>query len=188
MAKGDSAMSDFGAEWDLGEVLAERAQPTETVEVYLNEVASHAKVQLTKKSAKAAPEEVADLDAALAEVEAQLEKTKYTVHITAVPSRMREDITSKAMAKHPIRPNIMGQDDMENARVRRQLENDMIWHAQIVDVVNPAGQSRKSWTFEQIQEFSKALPTAAQNAIDSAIRKLTEDAEKFTTGSQSQDF
>lgn len=174
--------------WDLGEVVAERAQPTDTVTIYLNEVASHEKGKLIKAHSLAKANEVDAIDAKLDEVEAQLEASKYVVHITAVPTRMREDISSKAMAQIPLKLDLMGRDEASNQIARMKLENDMIWNAQIVKVVNPAGKSKSDWTVEQIHEFALSIPTPAAKAIDTAIRDLTNSAEKFTVASKSVDF
>lgn len=179
-------MLDEGT-WDLGEVLAERAQPTETVTVYLNEVASYTKSQLMKSKPKGDEANEA-WDKALEEVEEILGESEYVIHLTAVPSRMREDIASKAMSQIPIKPNLLGSDDPNNAIQRQKLENDMTWHAQITDVVNPKGLHKREWTFEEMQKFSESMPTNVQKTVDDAIRDLTKAAEAFTVASKNADF
>jgi hypothetical protein len=185
----DETVDEFAdGEWDLGDILTEQKQPTDTVDVYLNPAASYAKAQLVKAHGNASGDDVAKIDAQIDEVDALLEASHYVVHLRAVPSRMREDITSKALAKYPYKLNLLGQDDPANSRERLAYENDLIWLAQITDVVNPRGQHRANWTFEQMQEFVKALPTKAQNKIDSAIKELTTQAEEYSVRSQSVDF
>lgn len=180
---------EFGQSWDLGEVLAERAQPTDSVTIYLNEKASYAKGKLLEAHSRETDKEALKLiDTELSKVEEDLEKRKYVVNITAVPSRMREDIASRALADFPIKANMFGQDDPENAMLRNRHQNDLVWAAQIVSVVNPAGAVKSDWTIEEIQKFSAALPVAVQESIDKAIRELTLASEKFTVGSKNTDF
>ncbi len=178
----------MGESWDLGEVLAERAQPKDSVSVYLNEAASYAKSQLIKTQVGLDAEALEKVNQELEKIEADLESTKYTIHITAIPSRMREDLNSKALHKFPIKPNILGQDDFENARERQKYGQDLIWHAQVFDVVNPLGKHKSDWSFEQMQEFAKALPTNAQQAIDKKIEEVTKAAEEFTVASKNANF
>lgn len=179
----------MGDEWDLGDVIQDRVQPTTVVNVYLNEAASYAKAEILAEHGKAKPEQIAEFDKALAEIEEQLQASKYQIHLTAVPSRMREDISSKALAKFPIKPDPLWQrDDQQNALERKKYENSLVWLAQITNVVNPRGQSKKSWDQPSMDKFCEALPTAAQNAIDKAIVDLTKKAEQFTIDSASADF
>jgi len=174
--------------WDLGEVVAERAQPTDEVTIYLNEVASHEKGKLITMHSRAGVDKVDEIDALLDDVNAILEKSKYVVHLTAIPTRMREDIRSKSLAKFPLKYDLMGRDEPANQIARTELENNMIWHAQIINVVNPEGKSKRDWTIEQIEAFHDSLPLPASNAIDGAIRDLTISAEKFTVASKDVDF
>jgi len=178
----------LGNEWDLVDVVAERAQPTTFVNVYLNEVASYEKVQLLKQHTKAKPSEVDEIDTQLSKVQEELERSKYVFHLTAIPSRMREDIASQAAVKFPIKRTIFGEDEPENALTRLKYNNDLIWLAQITDVVNPDGKSRKTWTLEEISDFADRLPTKAQQYIDEAIKQLSLEAEHFTASSKNADF
>lgn len=187
-------MSDINAPttaeetWDLGEVLAERVQPTAEVTIYLAEEASARKNVLQNRLAKSTGDDASAVEAELDEVEKEIQAAKLTVVLTAVPSRMREDINSKALSKFPFkRDNIFGHDDPENARKRMRYENDLIWAAQIVDVIK-GGKHRRNWSLEDIQRWAPTLPTAVQRAIDSQIKALTEAAERFTVESQNQDF
>lgn len=176
-------------EWDLGEVLAERAQPKDSVTIYLNEAASYAKAQLLKEHKRTKDgDKLSKIEDAIAEVDAELEKTKYVIHLTAVPSRMREDISSKAMAHVPMKLDLFGRDDPANAKARLAYENDLIWLAQITNVVNPRGQSRKNWTLDQMQAFAGNLPTKVQTKIDDTIKELSKAAEEYTIRSQNIDF
>lgn len=173
--------------WDLAEVLQERIQPTDTVTIYLDEVASFTKAGLLNAKPKK-PEAIVAWDAAIAEVEEILEQSKYVIHLTAVPSRMREDIASKAMHEKPMTPNLLGQDDVNNTLERQKIENDLVWHTQITNVVNPKGLSKRNWTLEEMKQFSASLPTNVQRAVDAAIKDLTTRAEQFTVKSKNADF
>lgn len=189
LQKGTGMTEEFyGDSWDLSEVLAERAQPTDEVVIYLNEVASFAKSKLLKSLKGLKGEALDVVNAEIEELEKDLERTKYVVHVKGVPSRMREDIASKAMHAFPIKPGVFGQDDPENAKQRMIRENELVWHAQIFDVVNPRGAHKRDWTFEEMQNFANSLPTAAQKAIDSKINEVTKASEEFTVGSKDQNF
>lgn len=189
-------MSDTipGPEWDLGEVLAERKQPVTTVDILLNEAASYAKAELLSAHANVTgdtakdKEKLAGIEKTIAETNELLEKSKYIVHLTGVPSRLREDISSKAQSKFPIQRNIMGQEDYAVQLERMKYENNLVWLAQITNVINPAGASKKTWTEETMGEFIKALPTKAQQTVDEAIRDLTEKSEQYTVASKNVDF
>lgn len=174
--------------WDLGDVVAERTQPTKTINVFLNEAASYTKAELTQSLASAKGDEVKAIESTIAEINKELEATKYQVIITAVPSRMREDIHSKALHKVPMRLDMLGRDDPLNAIERMDHENLLIWTAQIVDVINPKGLHKTNWDEVQMDSFIKALPSAVQTRIDESIQKLTKDAERFTVESQGIDF
>src|SRR5690606_14388489 len=94
---------NFAEEWDLGDVISERKQPTDSVDIYLNEVASFAKAKLMQAHTNASAEAVKAIDEQLDQIEKDLDASRYTVHVTAVPSRMREDIASKALARYPLK-------------------------------------------------------------------------------------
>jgi hypothetical protein len=176
-------------EWDLGEILVERKQPKDSVTVYLSEAASYARVQLQKEYARTKDgEKLSKLEDAIAEVDAELEKYKYVIHLTAVPPRMREDISSKALSQVPMKLDLFGRDDPSNAKARIEYENILVWLAQIEKVVNPRGQLRTSFTLEQMQAFTDALPIKAQKAVDEAIAALSKAAEEYTVRSQNVDF
>lgn len=168
--------------WDLAEVIAEREQPRTEVVVYLNEFASHAKVQLQKALAtETNPEKVAELEKSLADVDQALEESKYTVVLEALPSRMREDINSKAMHDFPLRRNPLGGLAAEDpTRERTNRENNLLIAAMIRDVLNPSGEHKESWTQEEVETFVGRLSSAAQRAIDMAIKQIHTEAELFT--------
>ena len=180
----------MGAEWDLGEILTERKQPTAEVDVYLNEFASYAKAKLVDHmtSAKLSPEELLKLEAEVEALDAEIESKHYLITVAAIPSRMQEDIQSEAFHAFPIKVDFIGRDDAQNQIDRTKHQNLAIWHAQIKDVVNPTGQSKKSWTLEEIGRLRSALPVKAQLAVDDVIKDINEKAEQYTTKSKSVDF
>ena len=178
------------SEWDLGEILTERKQPSEEVDVYLNEFASYAKAKLVEhtESAGLSPEERLKLEGQIEALDAEIESKHYVITVAAIPSRMQEDIQSDAYHKFPIKPDFIGRDDTQNQIDRMKFQNLAIWHAQIKNVVNPAGQSKMSWTSEEVDRLRSALPIKAQSAVDSAIKDINEKAEQYTTKSKSVDF
>ena len=180
----------MGDEWDLSEVLTERKQPTAEVDVYLNEFASHAKASLVEHmtSAKLSSEEHLKLEAEVEVLDAEIESKHYVITVAAIPSRMQEDIQSEAFHEFPIKVDFIGRDDAQNQIDRTKHQNLAIWHAQIKNVVNPAGQSKRSWTLEEVDRLRSALPVQARTAVDDAIKDINEKAEQYTTKSKNVDF
>ena len=180
----------MGAEWDLAEILTERKQPTAEVDVYLNEFASYAKAKLVEHTASTemSPEEHLKLEEQIEALDAEIDSKHYLITVAAIPSRMQEDIQSDAFHAFPIKVDFIGRDDAQNQIDRTKHQNLAIWHAQIKDVLNPAGQSKKSWTLEEIERLRSALPIKAREAVDEAIRDINEKAEQYTTKSKSVDF
>lgn len=180
----------LGNEWDLGQILTERVQPTDSVEVYLSEAASYAKDKLTKQLATVTEDVIVkQIEESLTEAEASLAATKYTFHLTGVPSRMRDDIYSKAMVEVPVKPtNLLGGDDAENAKKRTRVANVLTWLAQIVAIENPLGEKNYEFSREVMESVYDGLPHAARESVNRAIAELTKASERFTVGSQNQDF
>ena len=180
----------MGAEWDLAEILTERKQPTAEVDVYLNEFASYAKAKLIEHTASTemSSEEHLKLQEQIDALDTEIDSKHYLITVAAIPSRMQEDIQSDAFHAFPIKVDFIGRDDAQNQIDRTKYQNLAIWHAQIKNVLNPAGQSKKSWTLEEIERLRSALPIKAREAVDEAIRDINEKAEQYTTKSKSVDF
>lgn len=175
-------------EWDLGEVLRERPQPRAKLAIYLAEEASARKHYLLERMDKTKePEEIEKIQAQIDEVEAEIQASKYILHLTAVPSRMREDIASKAMHAYPMKLDPLGRDDMANAIARKDYENLLIWVAQIEDVERN-GKHRRNWNEETMKQFMDSMPTAVQKMVDGTIKALTTASERFTIESANPDF
>lgn len=192
--KGEDTVTDIQQpslaeeEWDLVEAITERQQPKAKLSVYLNEVASARKDALLKRQAKLkAGEELDAVERELEQVEEEIQASKYIIYLTGLPSRMREDIASKAMHEVPLKLDMLGRDDPLNALKRKQRENLLSWVAHIEDVERN-GKHRRNWTEEQMEAFMDSLPTAVQNAIDNTIKELTTSSERFTADSASPDF
>src|SRR5690606_15696612 len=134
-----------------------------------------------KAHAKATGPEVEELDKQLAEVEAQLEASKYEIHLRAIPARMRQNIHSKALSSYPYKKNLLGQLGDDDPTVERvNLENNLLWQACIVKVVTPSGKEFENPTEGDIELLVNGLPVTAQSLIDAQIRELHEEAERFT--------
>lgn len=179
------------ATWDLVDFIADRQQPTAVVNVYLNEFASHAKAQLLKAHAKATEDEIEALDKQLDEIEAQLEASKYEIHLRAIPARMRENIHSKAMHTYPYKRNLLGQPADDDPTLERiHLENNLLWAACISKLVTPNGTVFENPTEGDIEMLTgeNGLSASAQTLIDAQIRELHESAERFTAEVKNPDF
>ena len=189
MSEKNETVEELLTTWDLGEFLADRQMPEVTVDVYLNEYASHAKAQLLKAHARATGDEVAELDAKLEEVEKQLEASRYEISLRAIPSEMREDIHKRAVKEFPYKKNFLNQpteDDPTQERI--EFENLLLWQACIRKMVAPNGRVFENPSEGDVKALDKGLPTGAKNALDRAIRELHEDAERFTAEVKNPDF
>lgn len=175
-------------EWDLGEVLAERKQPSTEVTIYLSEELSYAKAELMSNADKVKDSDLERFNERIAEIDQALEEAKYIVHLTGIPSRMRDDISSKALSQKPYKLDWTGRDDALNQIEREKIESTLVWHAQISSVDNPHGNSKNSWTIEQITQFHEALPHAARNAVSEAIAELAEKSEQYSVKAKNIDF
>lgn len=175
--------------WDLTAVLADRQMPTAVVNVYLNEYASHAKSQLMKAHATAKPEGVEELDAKIAEVDKALQESKYEVHLEAIPSRMREDIHSRALHEYPNKRNVVGQPADDDPTIERiKYENDLLWVACIRKLVTPSGDVFEAPTKDDVTALSSGLSSSACILIDQKIQGLHQDSERYTADSKNPDF
>lgn len=175
--------------WDLSAVLAERPMPTAAVTVYLNEYASHAKTQLLKAHSKASGDAVAEIDAKLEQVEEELQKSRYEIHLEAIPADMREDIHARALKEYPPKTNFLGQPSDDDPAVDRiKFENDLLWAACIRKLITPTGQEFTEPSKEDVASLTKGLTATACIQVDKSIRELHEAAEKFTAEAKNPDF
>jgi len=174
-------------EFDLGEMLAERDQPKDSINVYLNEAASFTKAGLLEKLPTAKGDEKKAIEKAIELANQELEKSKYVFHLTGVPSRMREDIVSAGLAAFPLK-FAQGSFVDENAMERARKTDNLLWAAQIESITNPAGKTNSEFSEDDIQKIVSALPTHAQNQVNDAIRNLTAKSELHTASAQDLDF
>lgn len=182
-------MNDMKSKWDLAEFLSHRQMPTATVVVYLNEYASHAKVQLQKALARATVEEAEELDRKLAAVEEALQKSRYEIHLEAIPAEMREDIHEKVLKDFPEKFNLLRQPAEDDpTRERVEAETLLLWEACIRKMITPDGREFDNPSAEDIRLLDRGLTSTAKVAIDQSIRELHEAAEQFTVEIKDPDF
>jgi len=184
-------MTDImGDEWDLSEVIAERIQPEDEVSFSFDVAAAYRKSQLLQKLASETDDDKKEeIRAQLEECEEKLKASRYTVKLKGIPRRMREDINSKMLHQFPLEGReALGVPDAERNTLRKNFENNLLWHAQITDVINPSGLSKRNWTVEQIDAFSEQIPSGGVRAIDAKIRELAEKVDQFIMGSQDPNF
>lgn len=182
----DNPTEDF--EWDIREILVERKQPSDEITVYLSEDLSYAK-SVAEDAIAQLPEGHAalpELQASLDEINASMEAVKYTFHLQNVPSRMREDFSSKSLAAHPQKFTNLYTDG--NAVPRMRAETLMLWHALIKGVTNPKGQTRHVFSPEDIENLYDQMPSFAKGVINDSINSLKSRSEAHTAKSKSADF
>ena len=176
-------------EWDLGEIIAERVQPTETVSFYLNEeLLYHKSILLDALDRARDPEKIEEINQRVEGVNSALENSKYTVVLHGIPRRMREDLETKALSEHKIRPDFMGNDDVMNALARQERTHILLWINQIESITNPRGQVNRNWDDESMTRIYKAFAGPGRDKINATIDDLQKRVDKFTLASMDLDF
>lgn len=175
---------------DLTALISEREQPEEAVPVYLAEKLLYAKAVLKEQLAKVADaDKVAEVEAKIAEIDNDLEATKYVFTLQGTPRRLREDIESKALAKFPYKPDFLGREtDLVQTRNREEAKRALSWSAHIKSITDPAGESDTDFTPEQIAKIALNIPDGAVAKIDATIKALAEKVDAETIAAQDPTF
>ncbi len=181
-------MTDF----DLRNVLADRAYPTASVKVHLDEKPYFDLAALERVVVNADN----DVDRAKAvkafeRKKAELTETAFTIHFRGTSPRAREDLQSEALHEFPIRRDVYGRDSDEQLIKRARLLNELYFAAYITKVVTPDG-AEQVWTDDNRRDLARAFldlaPDFAITTVDAAIGALRGEAETKRYGQQDIDF
>jgi hypothetical protein len=178
--------------FDIREVLARRKYPETSVKVWLDE-----EVWFEIDAVKAEHSNTTDKDR-LAELDAQLDKLEkrrldeaFTVHIRAISNRASEDIISAALAQYPIKRDLYGRDNDEQARNRNNLITEMSFAQRITKIVSPSGQAQvltEENRREVVRSFLDQAPAFSIEIVDQAVGALAKKFNADEAEAQSPDF
>lgn len=197
--------------FDLRQVLAERAYPTEDVTFYVDEDLGYAVLKIQEQidiltnqvnvfaiqGNKKAEKDATD---ALASAEAKLEETHkafspYVAHIRSISRRARYDLQSKALHAVPIKRDLFGNDDPTNEFERAHYMDQLIWAAHIQSITSPDGRTQNfsgsvndEDNVKAVSEIMDSIPESAYKLINAGIDKLLDDGSRFESAAQSEDF
>lgn len=182
-------MTDF----DLRNVLADRAYPTASIKVHMTEEPYFELAALDRAVASAGTDAArAKATKAFEAARAALADAAYTVHLRGTSPRAREDLQSEALHEFPIRRDIYGRDNDEVARNRGKLLSELYFAAHITKVVWPGGVGEQVWDEESERDLARAFlgqaPDFAIETVDAAIGALRAKAEADRYGKQDIDF
>lgn len=126
--------------FDLVAAIEGRSYPTLEVKAHLNETLGFEMYQVEKKRQQAQFASKEDMDAFDAEFDKFVkaaEEGTYTVHLKAVPERVKRDILKKVLAEYPTKKGVFGAE--EPPVEADDMYTKLNWEAHITHVVDPSG-------------------------------------------------
>lgn len=197
--------------FDLRQVLAERAYPTDDVLFYIDEDLGYVVLKIKEQidilgnqvtianiTGNDKQEKIAS--DALAAAEAKLEETHkafspYIAHIRSISRRAKFDLQSKALHRYPIKRDLFGNDDPLQEFERNHYMDQLIWAAHLQSISDPdgrvqifAGSTADDGNVEAIAGIMDQIPESAYKMIDAGINKLLDDGTRFEDAAQDEDF
>lgn len=162
-------MTDF----DLRTVLADRAYPTTSQKVWMNEAVWFEIDAIEKALATETDEDrVAELEAELAQLEDRKSDEAFRIHLRAVSNRAKEDMISAALHQFPVKYDLYGREDFETKRNREKLIEELSFAAHITKIVSPTGQEQilnEENRRDVTRSFLDNAPTFSIEIVDEAI-------------------
>lgn len=175
-------------------VLAERAYPTEVVEIILDEENSY-KASVVKSKLEDLDKKIASKNPSAQQKEArdklieeldalveQIEKSKYHFHIKGISEGKREKLISEATKKYPVEYEkgaelsaLLGGNSEPREKPspeRDQLFTDFLWRDQIEKIVDPDGNEQTNLTYNEIRALRDNLPLSSSAKINRSIEKI----------------
>lgn len=173
--------------FDLGQVLAGRGYPTDTVTVYLDEATAYL-IQAQREILNDPELKGKDREEAESTLAALVEDAKssaYTFHLKGRSRLVLRDIAKDAWSKFPDKVNSPLR--MVEADERKEYQESLEWEAFIEKIVNADG-AESDISLDTVVAFRNAAPQASLNAIQRKIDSLREAGLGFEYISQSADF
>ena len=171
--------------FDLGQVLAGRGYPTDTVTVYLDEATAYLIQAQRKIVSEATGDDLVAAQDALDALVAQAKPSAYTFHLKGRSRLVLRDIAKDAWSKFPDKVNSPLR--MVEADERKEYQESLEWEAFIEKIVNADG-AESDINLDTVVAFRNAAPQGSLNAIQRKIDGLREAGLGFEYISQSADF
>jgi hypothetical protein len=171
-------MTDF----DLRNVLADRAYPTARVPVLLDDKIVYELAALHRRldEVPVSNENPEDLERQIAAKQQERDEQAYWVHLRATSNRAREDMQREALSQFPIKADVYGREDAVRGLERGSLLSELYFAAHITKIVAPNG-AEQEWTKDNGRDLARAfLDTAPEHAVkvvDAAISALRGEQE-----------
>lgn len=167
--------------FNIVDVLKERAYPTDSVNIYVDEDTAYKAAELSEelKRTSELDEKYADISESLDALMDTLSESKYVVTITGISEGKRDELYELAVNKYPLEYNenknvLTGEstrEEIENQE-RDELFTNLLWSAYITKIVAPNGAEQDGITPEDAEEMRKSLPIAANSIINAAIQNM----------------
>jgi len=171
--------------FDLGQVLAGRGYPTDTVTVYLDEATAYLIQAQREIVSTATGDELVAAQEALDALVEQAKPSAYTFHLKGRSRLVLRDIAKDAWSKFPDKVNSPLR--MVEADERKEYQESLEWEASIEKIVNAEG-AESDIDLDGVTAFRNSAPQASLNAIQRKIDALREAGAGFEYISQSADF
>lgn len=167
--------------FNIVDVLKERAYPTDSVNIYVDEDTAYKAAELSEELKKTSEldEKYAGISESLDALMDTLSESKYVVTITGISEGKRDELYELAVNKYPLEykenKNVLTgestREEIENQE-RDELFTNLLWSAYITKIVAPNGAEQDGIAPEDAEEMRKSLPIAANSIINAAIQNM----------------
>ena len=160
--------------------LNNRNYPTETVEIYLDELAGHKIEQLQQQRlAENDPDKALIIDSDIEKWREKARESRYTIYLEGISTEAYDKIVEMAQEQYPLEFRET-RNPLTMATEREVIENDdreilfrtHLWAAFIRKIEDTAGNVDTNVTPEFMSVFLGLAPIAAQAAVGNAVGKL----------------
>lgn len=168
-------------DFDLRDVLANRAYPTTTVRVWIDEESFFELDKLQHKAAGITDKKaLADVEQKIQNVIDNLNATALKVHLRGTSRRAREDMVTESLVQFPIKRDVMGREDDLQTYKRGNYLTELYFAAHIQKIEYPNGkiqeldeENRRGVAYAFVGE----MPDFSVKIVDEAIGALRGEAE-----------
>ena len=162
--------------FDLAGALAGRTYPEETAVIFLDEALMYAYHKATEDHLHDPAN--ADKLKAVADMEETFASAALRVKIKGCPPHLVREMAVALDAEFPVKKNVFGQ--IEPNPERGEAFAIRLWSLYITSITGPDGSSMTP-SPEDLKALRDTAPESATEAIDGAIARLREGAEKGYT-------
>lgn len=163
--------------FDLVAAVQGRSYPTLEVKAQLNETLGFEMYQVEKKRQLAQFASKEELEAFDAEFDKLVESAKsetYTIHLRAIPERVKRDLVKKVLTAYPPKKDFLGNE--ESSIDADDMFSKLNWEAHIVKVVDPSG-AESPVNEEVIEVLFGEAPATFHERVNQGIAELQTGAK-----------